>query len=44
VLTRAAEDGQSLTFVDIDPQNALDKRFSPGNDLFSDRQPGQYTL
>ena len=42
ILHRAAEGQSELTFVDIDPMQARDKRLNPYNDLIRDRRPQYY--
>ncbi len=42
ILHRAADDQSELTFVDIEPLQARDKRINPYNDLLQDRRPQNY--
>lgn len=44
VLYRAAKNLEDVHVLSIDPGEALDKHISERNDLFADRQPGQYRL
>ncbi|MCK4547177.1 MAG: acyltransferase [Candidatus Eisenbacteria sp.] len=44
VLLQGPDEGEGLGVVDIDPQQALDKRLTPENDLFLDRNPECYKI
>jgi predicted amidohydrolase len=41
-LVRANDRDEDLRFIDIDPQEAGDKRLTSRNDLFADRRPEAY--
>ena len=44
ILAQAPEEGDSLIFADIEPQQARDKHVTQANDLFADRRPDIYVL
>ncbi|MGV8050530.1 MAG: nitrilase-related carbon-nitrogen hydrolase [Anaerolineaceae bacterium] len=44
VLIQADKTHSSLGIVEMDPREASNKRFTPHNDLFTDRRPGVYEL
>lgn len=42
ILTRASEDGDALTVIDINPEDARDKALNPFNEILKDRRPDLY--
>jgi len=42
VVLRASRDREELRLLDIDPEEARDKKMTPRNDLFADRRPAAY--
>jgi predicted amidohydrolase len=44
LLGQAGEDDQAVRIVDVDLQQASNKNFGTGNNLFADRRPAQYEL
>ena len=43
-LASATEEGTNLKIVEVNPEQASDKFFTPQNNLFTDRRPDTYSL